>query len=448
MREDIFNGMGLIVVGGDNSFEYGQYKNSILEDFLPVKVSGARKEITKEINIVILLDISGSTSQETEGLAAIDIQKAIAIDLINQTRSDSKIAVVTFNYRSNILHPLTLLSQDERNDLYNEILNVKNNGGTNIYAGLKQSYSILTNVGGSRNVILISDGFSGMKDMILNEVKKARERGIQTHVVDIGDRTNRYLLEKIAIEGNGKYFRSTNKRSIKLIFKTDEKDNEKNINLLSLHPDHFILRKSRTIESVVTGYNQVIPKKNSLMLISTIYNNPILTVGRYGLGRIAVFSTGNPWANDIYDEEFFPRAINWVLGNKIDFPIIVSYSKDNIQIISKDKKEGFIKINNKYVKNIQPYLYNPGIYNFGGAQVAINYDDEVYDISLNEENLNMFSSFGAKIVKTPEQVIELSKNKSKEIKIIDKSLQPYILMAIVVLLLLEIAFRRLVKIKR
>lgn len=447
LHDDVFEGMGLVVMGGQKSFEYGGYKRSELEELLPVTVGAGTKTIIKDINIVLVIDISGSTTQLTDGEQAMDIEKAIAIDLIEQIREDSGIGVVTFSNDADVIQGLQALNTAQRKQLYDKIAKLINEGNSNLDRALVEAYAMLANTRGSRNVIVISDGLVPSKATIEKRVEEARDRGIQTHTIDIGLNTNRYFLERVAIFGNGKYFRSDNKRSTSLIFRNDEKQDDSSIGLLAQHKEHFIMQKSPSINATITGYNQVIPKAKALTLVSTIYNNPVLVVGRYGLGRVAVLASGEPWARSLYAEPFLARTINWALGSAIDMPITVSYG-DTIQIISKRAVEGFRSVDDVYILDINPSRYEPGIYNFGGASVAINTNNELFEIGFNEENMDMVKTYGGRIVNSPEEIVALATQESKEIKTVETSLAPYIIGLLFILFVLEVAVRRVVKMKK
>jgi len=62
LSDYVIDGNGLVVVGGQNSYDLGKYENSFFETLLPVKI-GLGNEIEGDINIVLAIDISGSTGQ-------------------------------------------------------------------------------------------------------------------------------------------------------------------------------------------------------------------------------------------------------------------------------------------------------------------------------------------------------------------------------------------------
>ena len=97
---DVFNnfiadGSGLVVIGGENSYEKGEYKNSVFEAMLPVFVSSPGKK-EGEISIVLVLDISGSTGASFGDSSTVDVEKALAIGVFRDLALNNRLAVVAF----------------------------------------------------------------------------------------------------------------------------------------------------------------------------------------------------------------------------------------------------------------------------------------------------------------------------------------------------------------
>jgi len=88
----VSDGNGLLVSGGPNSYDRGGYKDSLLETLLPVVVGVAGKEESEQdINVVLVIDISGSSTFSfagDKGSSKISIQKAQALDILGQLGDD------------------------------------------------------------------------------------------------------------------------------------------------------------------------------------------------------------------------------------------------------------------------------------------------------------------------------------------------------------------------
>ena len=117
--------------------------------------------------------------------------------------------------------------------------------------------------------------------------------------------------------GEGIYFPVDASNKLKIIFgEPGSKDDTDYLNkLVLLDTTHFITF-NQTLDVVVSGYNYVIPKPASRMLITTNKNIPIMVAWRFGLGRVVSFATddGSKWAGEFLSNEnskILTKTINW-----------------------------------------------------------------------------------------------------------------------------------------
>jgi len=77
--------------------------------------------------------------------------------------------------------------------------------------------------------------------------------------------------------------------------------------------NHFITEEFDS-QGKIYGFNQVFPKTSGQLLITTSGGDPVLTIRRFGLGRVAAISTddGTRWASDLVrpqNSAFFVRTL-------------------------------------------------------------------------------------------------------------------------------------------
>ncbi|KPQ43472.1 MAG: hypothetical protein MPEBLZ_01981 [Candidatus Methanoperedens nitroreducens] len=97
LRNYVGNGGGLVVVGGQSSYDKGAYNNSPVEAILPI-ISRAG-EFTGGRNVIILIDSSGSTGIGSP--SPISLIDANAISIIRGIGQDSRVGVVAFQRCNN-----------------------------------------------------------------------------------------------------------------------------------------------------------------------------------------------------------------------------------------------------------------------------------------------------------------------------------------------------------
>ena len=140
----ISSGNGVVVVGGRNSFEFGGYKDSLIENLIPVFVARAGKK-EGEINIVILLDISGSTSAYYGEYTTLDINKALALEAIKDLKFDNKLGIIAFNAAGYLVEEVSYIYEKQKGSMEEKIKRLAYGGGTRIDHGIEKALDVLKN---------------------------------------------------------------------------------------------------------------------------------------------------------------------------------------------------------------------------------------------------------------------------------------------------------------
>lgn len=460
----VLNGSGLVVIGGESSYNKGGYRNSLLETILPVRTMDSEKEGIKDesVNVVILIDISDSTggrfSAQSED-KKVDVEKALAISTLDYIKGQSKVGVIAFNVGAYEISPLEPLN--EKVGLKDDIMRLIDGGGTDIAEGISGAASMLNRIKGSNNIILISDGVTMDPAKALAMTERAKRLGITIYTVGVGGDTYEGMLKDIAHVGGGSYYKPGQSERLKIIFGDPEKDEECNDNtkkLRILDQNHFIT-EALDIDASVTGYNYAAPKPSATPIIVTCDGKPIMTVWRYGLGRVVAMSTddGTHWAGQMLSEknsEIMTRMINWAIGDpnrKKDFyvdahdttlgrPILV-------KVKSKDAPVSDLITFSKTDNNMYEGEFNPqetGFYDIFGTDVAVSYNDELQKIGLNRQLYDLVRATGGEVFEPDDLkgMINKTKSLSKRMETSEHFVRwPFLLIAML-LLLIEIAVRR------
>ncbi len=456
LSEFVSDGNGLLIIGGDDSFEKGAYKDSGFETLLPVFVGAPAKE-EGDTNIVLVLDISGSTGTAVKGEKAVDIEKAQAISILSDLKPSNRVGVVAFNAQAFVIEPLTYLY--EKTGLAERISQLKDGGGTLISAGLQEAIDMLKPREGSKNIILISDGMTQLFSAAEELAKIAAKMGVRIYTVGIGARTNRQIMQKLALMTSGIYFDADQSKRLKLLFGEPEDEERTSYNLVPLDANHFITA-GLELKAVITGFNYIVPKSTANLLVTTDAADPILTVWRYGLGRTATLTTddGRKYAGQLLAKEnsvLLARTMNWVIGDpsrKEEYYIDVEDTRmgEPTKLIVKSpvppKADGlrFFKIGeNLYRASIIPE--EPGFHTVADAIFGVNYKEEYEKLGFSEELEDITRATGGKLYKPDEMEKFLKDVKSRSIRTIIKKIDlrwPFVVFAIA-LFLFEVAVRKL-----
>jgi|SRR3989344_1947613 len=455
----ISEGNGMFVVGGINSYDAGGYKGSRFEQLLPVTVAKAGKK-QGDVSVVLVIDISGSTGESFKGFTKVDIEKALALKMITSISLVHKLGVIAFNTKAYEVAPLKKLT--EQKDLENKISRLQFFGGTDMIQGLNAALAMLQDKGGSRNIIILSDGITGNKNIVKKSAQYAASQGIKVYTVGVGGTDSKFMKE-LAEAGNGVYFQPDLVENIKLIFGDTEINAGKRVfSLVTIDENHFIT-SGLDLDGNVYGFNQIVPKSSAKMLITTDTGDPLLVVGRFGLGRVASF--GSDFDN--YGVELLnsknsllaTRIGNWVVGDperkNPEFVDIADGRVNNyVDIIVKSKiqptseKVGLFRFDENLYRGTL-LVNNTGFNQLFGATFAVNYLEEYEEIGFSEEFSNFIYDTNGNVFNPSEieNIVEFIKQKSTRDIVIRKSYSWIFLLISLILYLIEVCIRRLVNYK-
>ena len=461
LTDFVAEGNGMVVIGGQNSYDLGDYKGSLFEQMLPVYVAQAGKK-QGNINLVIVIDISKSTGKDFGENKLVDVEKAISLDILRSISVINNVGVVAFNTESYVVGEIKPLI--EHSDLEDKISKLKDIGGTRIFQGVIKATEMLQNQAGSKNIIIITDGKTEGYDESISAVNRAKENGIRTYTVGIGSRANNKLLEILAEVGNGAFFEPEKREGLKILFGDPKKGEtqKEGYSISTINSNHFIT-KDLDIKAGIFGFNTVTPKTSAKLLVTTDTGDPLITTWRYGLGRVVSFTTddGSLFAPETLNKansKIWTRTINWAVGDpekkqnnyiniedtRINEPAIINIKSTKLP--SSDEVS-FTKLeDNTFEGSFLPE--GIGFHEKFNAKYAVNNIKELERIGYNEELLEDVSSITeGKIFKIDqiEEVVKFVQANSKRQKFGKISKAWIFAILAIITFLIEICFRRISK---
>ena len=457
------DGNGILFIGGENSYDRGGYKGTLLETLLPVKIGAGEEQNKSDINIVIVIDIS----QGTEDYVAVE--KALALSVVDSLSEKNNVGAVAFSTQAYQIAEIKPLKENKK-ELKEKISRLKFDGQSFFNLGIEGGYGLLKNVGGSKNIIFISDGkttYNKLREDTLAAVRNVNALGVKVFAVGVGTETdsmatdNNLFLGNIAALGEGIYYKADVSNKLKVEFgdKDDSEGEEFYNTLVPIDTTHFITLGMDNMYATLSGYNYGVPKPAARLLVTTHKNIPVLIVWRFGLGRVVSVMTddGVHWAGSLLNKEnskLITKSINWAigdLGRKKSYDVAIRDTvlgrPTSVNVITREmpKSEGmnFAKVDT----NLYSALYSPletGYKDVLGATFAVNYNDEYANLGISKEFTSLVEKTGGKVFDPIDTkgIIEFIRAKSKRIKIDSTDYRwPFAIMALV-LFLAEIAIRR------
>lgn len=332
------DGGGLLVLGGPSALN-GYYAANRIADALPVELEPIDPEVDQAATVVVILDQSGSMGEIVGGRTKLALAAEGGAAVIRLLRSFDRVAVMAVEDRVNwLVKPRTIGGDSAALEAKTRRVPVGGDG-IFVYTSLVAARKVLEKSSTPlKHVILFSDtfdaaeqvqgidygDFSGWPSRRANSfdiAKQIKAMGATLSVIGVGwgqdrkfsfssyydDDDDSDFLKQLAVEGGGRYYRTSDAKQLRALFVQDAQrllDNdarEEDIQLRAIgrHPalDGIDLAKAPPLH----GYQEVKPRPAAqVVLTDGDAGHPIYVRWPYGLGEVAVWSSdaGPRWAKD------------------------------------------------------------------------------------------------------------------------------------------------------
>lgn len=192
------HGLGLLILGGENTFGPGGYFETPLEEVSPLSSRIPRD--APQIAMVFVLDRSGSMQQPVGTGNRLDVAKHATLSAMELLNPESDIGIVVFDGEARSILPIQKVDIAAAEAALSQ---VDPGGGTSIFPGLEMAWEMLRDIEApARHVVVMTDGLSQPGDWpsILGQMTGA---GVTVSAVAIGQGSDRGTVETIAALGGG-----------------------------------------------------------------------------------------------------------------------------------------------------------------------------------------------------------------------------------------------------
>lgn len=293
LREYVFSGGSLLVLGHETTLGQGRYSGTPLEKALPV-LSASQNQ--NPIAFMIMLDASGSMEESIEGKSKLQEAKDAICSILGLLSHQDLVALFAFRDKAEKIFPLQTYSAHKEAFL-TSLAKLHARGGTNIAMVFQAALDEISRLVENQKVytILISDGMdAGDPKELLRLAKAFSSKNAMLSIISTA-KENTQLLESLAKEGKGRFYAYPQKsfadsllEEMNAIQKDFVKTGE--IHLQALSPDSLTFPMGYLQQYTLQKIARVTPKAWGKVLLQTPEKEPVLIYGYYGLGRSAVFS--------------------------------------------------------------------------------------------------------------------------------------------------------------
>ena len=352
------SGLGLWMIGGEQSFGVGGYLHTPLEEVLPVNLE-IRDDVRKMgIALGVSLDRSGSMSAPVgPNLTKMNLANqgtAAALTLLNNMDSVYVAAVDTENH---VVVPFQEVSDVQ--NLTTNILGIESTGG-GIFVGAAleaQHQALKDSTQKNRHVILFADAADAERDMDHKPIiQRMRADDITISVIALGqpNDSDAGFLAEVARLGGGSIYFSVHPKELPKLFSMDTMIATQAGYIVESTPTKALagltalggsaLKDFPTIEA----YNISYPKGQTQLGVQTGTedSSPILVHGQYGLGKSVAYlgDIGGPAGQNILRWPGFQSFVGVIVasistGATADTTYTGSIQKGNLHELTVETKD-------------------------------------------------------------------------------------------------------------
>ena len=483
-------GGGLIMVGGNTSFGAGFYKKTPVEKALPVYMDTPTDIKLSELYLIFVIDKSSSMTSSYKDKSKLEMAKIAAFSSIEMLSPIDSVGIVTFDTEFSWTVPIT--TANERQKIAQYLSRVLEGGGTDLYPALAEVQKVLDRIpSGRKHVIVLSDGETEEADF-QSLVQSMRASGISLSTVSIGQGANVTLMRSMAEWGMGRAYYTADPNNIPKIFTSETKIiSKKTITEKTMQPAVKIpgeILHGLVKDRLPAIYGQVItyPKPGATLLIET-EQGPLLAAWQYGLGRSVAFTSdlsnrwGKDWVNWQHYGRFISQMVKWVQRKETgrQFTAAIDSTGENknfIVDVTTDQNHfvNYLELNTNLLlpsgndqtfamEQIAPGRYHAtfpaeeigayyfSVYSNSGEDAAtprtfgfgIPYTEEFKSTAVDEDLLkDLAATTNGRLLAIDNIPVGLFKNNSDS-KHSKTPLWPYLIMIFLLLLLVDVAARKL-----
>ncbi|REK76608.1 VWA domain-containing protein [Paenibacillus paeoniae] len=307
-------GVGLVMLGGEDSFGLGGYFHTPIERASPVYMDLQGRKQIPSLGLILVIDRSGSMSD-----GKMELAKEAAIRTVELLRDIDQVGVIAFDSAPVwIVEPTALTDRDE---VITKIQGIQADGGTEIYSALAKGYEGLLQVDAQRkHMILLTDGQSAGNENYESVIDGMNGNEMTLSTVAIGDGADQTLLEWLAAKGKGRYYFTKDQSTIPAIFSRETVLMSRTyivegemIPTIGQAGDWNRLWQNGMPE--IRAYVAATPKELAEVALWSHDGDPILSRWTYGAGRSVAWTSDmtGKWAPDWVTWSQLPQVLTeWV----------------------------------------------------------------------------------------------------------------------------------------
>ncbi|MBS1727841.1 MAG: VWA domain-containing protein [Armatimonadetes bacterium] len=300
------SGIGLAMVGGENSFLPGGWYGTNVTEALPVDLNIRQKKSLAAASVLIIADCSGSMGAIEDGQPKVRLASRAAEETIKMLGPMDRVGVAGSSDGIDMVVPMQSAENKEAAIDGARKLAV-NGGGIYIRPSINKAFEVLSKEPSkTRHFVLLADGADSTDwDTVYDTAITMRALKITTSVVAIGDGEDVPALKKLAAIGGGRFYLALKASQLPAIFTQDTAVMSRS----AIEEGAFVPKITQMDEAIQGVFDAGSPpllaycltesKPLSKVLMKTKKDDPLLMTGRNGLASTFAFTSDakSKWAS-------------------------------------------------------------------------------------------------------------------------------------------------------
>lgn len=317
-------GGGLLMTGGPDSFGFGGWFRTPLEESLPVSTD-LRTEVEVPLVAMIMI-VDRSQSMSAGNPSRLELAKEGAIAVVDLAFEQDLLGLLAFSDSRDWVFRLRPATERGKREMLAAILGLTTQGGTILGPAFEEAIDVLeAEPAAIKHIIVLSDGklydgggpFSTNSADFASLASRGMAAGITTSTIAIGQDADFEQLQNIADSGGGRYYEALDVSTLPRIFTSEALVATRSL----LREEPFNPQANPHPLSTMSGpqpqvqaYVATTARPASEVLLEGLEDEPLFSVMRHGLGRTAALATDlNSWAPALAADDGFAASLLRVL---------------------------------------------------------------------------------------------------------------------------------------